>query len=87
MEIPGNGINFKRTIINSYLYECNEYRVKYDNLRKELKYNGFLCRSCNCLISKNTIQMIGFGECCGCILKRYLNFTEWIISKIRYYII
>lgn len=86
MEIPGNGENFKQSLINTYLSECNEYKIKYLELLEQLKYLGMTCKSCNELLSQWEIKYIGFHECFYCRFKKHNSIIRKILSVIKYFL-
>ncbi len=80
MEIPGHGDNLKRYIINTYLYEYNEYKIKYYKLRYQLLTMGLICKTCDMMLAKWELQYTGYEECMSCKLYRY---KYWIIKIVQ----
>ena len=85
MEIPGNGENFKQVLINTYLSECNEYKIKYFDLQKKLKYIGIICKSCDKLLTQWEINYTGYYECFSCRMKKYTPILIKFLSIIKYF--
>jgi len=85
MEIPGNGENFKQSLINTYFSECNEYKIKYFELQKKLKDIGIICNSCNELLSQWEINYSGFYICFKCKIKKYVPMLVKFLSIIKYF--